>query len=579
MTGMFHDFLLSFPWSITLILGISLLVASLLVPFMQFWFIRKPLQTGGKGFSFLDILQKYYNKLLDVCFKHPYYTVITGLTFIFVGIILMGKLPQNLMPTADRNQFAVEIYLPTGIAIEKTSAIADTLENILRADDRIVSVTSFTGCASPRFHTAYAPQIAGPNYAQFIVNTKGNKEHVYSLDECIEAALDNNVRMKNAQNNLRMVEHSKQEAFSKYFPTVSAMGSGFLADKSLVRMGLSPEMQMAFMKNGLVGDVSATLPLFTGGQIVNGNKLAKVNVEVNRLQQRQSQNEVTLTVENYFWQVVMLKEKLQTISTLDKQLTQLLQDVETSVQAGVTTRNDLLQVQLRQNEIQSKRIQAENMLSLSRSMLAQYIGHPADSIEVAATLKDTLPQGPEGLYTPPEAALATTNEYNLLQQNVKASSLQHKMAIGKNLLTIAIGGGYAYENLLGKDHTFWLGFATVSVPISGWWGGSHDIQRQKLQLRNAENQLADQSQLLVIRMKHTWDDLNDAYKQVKIALLSIEQAKENLRLNTDYYAAGTCTMSDLLDAQSLYQQSRDKYVETYAQYEVKKREYLQVTGR
>ena len=579
MTGMFHDFLLSFPWSITLILGISLLVASLLVPFMQFWFIRKPLQTGGKGFSFLDILQKYYNKLLDVCFKHPYYTVITGLTFIFVGIILMGKLPQNLMPTADRNQFAVEIYLPTGTAIEKTSAIADTLENILRADDRIVSVTSFTGCASPRFHTAYAPQIAGPNYAQFIVNTKGNKEHVYSLDECIEAALDNNVRMKNAQNNLRMEEHSKQEAFSKYFPTVSAMGSGFLADKSLVRMGLSPEMQMTFMKNGLVGDVSATLPLFTGGQIINGNKLAKVNVEVNRLQQRQSQNEVTLTVENYFWQVVMLKEKLQTISTLDKQLTQLLQDVETSVQAGVTTRNDLLQVQLRQNEIQSKRIQAENMLSLSRSMLAQYIGHPADSIEVAATLKDTLPQGPEGLYTPPEAALATTNEYNLLQQNVKASSLQHKMAIGKNLPTIAIGGGYAYENLLGKDHTFWLGFATVSVPISGWWGGSHDIQRQKLQLRNAENQLADQSQLLVIRMKHIWDDLNDAYKQVKIALLSIEQAKENLRLNTDYYAAGTCTMSDLLDAQSLYQQSRDKYVETYALYEVKKREYLQVTGR
>ena len=183
MTGMFHDFLLSFPWSITLILGISLLVASLLVPFMQFWFIRKPLQTGGKGFSFLDILQKYYNKLLDVCFKHPYYTVITGLTFIVVGIILMGKLPQNLMPTADRNQFAVEIYLPTGTAIEKTSAIADTLENILRADDRIVSVTSFTGCASPRFHTAYAPQIADPNYAQFIVNTKGNKETVDLLDE------------------------------------------------------------------------------------------------------------------------------------------------------------------------------------------------------------------------------------------------------------------------------------------------------------------------------------------------------------------------------------------------------------
>ena len=66
---------------------------------------------------------------------------------------------------------------------------------------------------------------------------------------------------------------------------------------------------------------------------------------------------------------------------------------------------------------------------------------------------------------------------------------------------------------------------------------------------------------------------------VKIAKLSIEQSSENLRLNTDYYASGTCSISDLLDAQTLYRQSRDKYVEAYAQYEVKKREYLQATGR
>ena len=73
--------------------------------------------------------------------------------------------------------------------------------------------------------------------------------------------------------------------------------------------------------------------------------------------------------------------------------------------------------------------------------------------------------------------------------------------------------------------------------------------------------------------------MNDAYKQVGIALSSIEQATENLRIQTDYYGAGTCTMSEWLDAQTLFQQSRDKYVEAYAQYEVKKREYMQATGR
>lgn len=181
--GMIHDFLLSFPWSITLILGISLLVAMLLVPFMQFWFIRKPVSPVKKGFSFMDLLQTYYNKLLDVCFAHPYLTLGTGIASVVLGVLLMGKLPQKLMPIADRDQFAVEIYLPTGTAVEKTAVVADSVAHILRSDSRVVSVTSFIGCSSPRFHTAYAPQLGGANYAQLIVNTLGNTETVALLDE------------------------------------------------------------------------------------------------------------------------------------------------------------------------------------------------------------------------------------------------------------------------------------------------------------------------------------------------------------------------------------------------------------
>lgn len=136
-----------------------------------------------------------------------------------------------------------------------------------------------------------------------------------------------------------------------------------------------------------------------------------------------------------------------------------------------------------------------------------------------------------------------------------------------------------YHNFLPEDQRFWVGFATVTVPLTGWWGGSHAIKKEKLQVKNTENQLADQGELLVIRMKNAWNGVNEAYEQMKIARLSIEQSTENLRLNTDYYKAGTCTMSDLLDAQTLFQQSCDKYVESYTDYELKKREYLQVTGR
>ena len=404
-------------------------------------------------------------------------------------------------------------------------------------------------------------------------------QHAYTLDECIREALSNNVRIKNAENDLRAARQDRQSAFANYFPSVSATGGGFLADQGLLQMEMAPGQGISMMKNGVVGGVTASLPLFTGGQIANGNKLAEVNVEVKRLQRGLSDKEVRLTAEQYFWQIVTLKEKLKTITTVEKQLGQLNADVEAAVHAGLTTRNDLLQVRLRQNETRSGRIEVENALSLSRSMLAQYIGHPSDSIDVQMDISWSLPQRPDSLYRNPDASLLLTEEYHLLLQNLKASRLQHKLTVGKHLPTVAIGGGYVYENLMDKDQSFWIGFATVSVPLTGWWSGTHEIKRDKLRVQNAEIQLEDQSQLLVIRMQNAWNELNDAYKQMEIALQSIEQADENLRLNTDYYSAGTCTMSELLDAQTLYQQSRDKYVESCMQYEVKKRTYLQATGR
>lgn len=404
-------------------------------------------------------------------------------------------------------------------------------------------------------------------------------QRVYTLDECLQRALENNVRIKNAGNNLEIAKQGSQEAFTKYFPSLSATGTGFMADKGLLQLDMGLGMQMSLMKKGVVGGVSASMPLFTGGQIVNGNKLAKVNIQVNRLQYNQSENEVKLTTENYYWQVVMLKEKLQTITVVEAQLANLLKDVEASVNAGVTTRNDLLQVQLRQNEIESSRSQIENALTLSQQVLAQYIGEDSGIVDVPPVAGEVLPGHPQGLYRNPESSLVLTNEYHLLQQNLKANKLQRRITVGKYLPTVAIGGGYMYDNLMDKDHPFWMGFATVSIPLSGWWGGSHDVRKQELQVRNAENQLTDQSELLILRMQQNWNDLTDAYKQMQISMRSIEQATENLRLNTDYYKAGTCTMNDLLDAQTLFQQSKDRYVESYARYEVKKCEYLQATGR
>jgi multidrug efflux pump len=181
MTGMYHDFVRLFPVGLTIVLLTSLLVAELVVPFLQYHFITEPMDSGSsaksgkKKFSLLGAMQGFYDKVVNSSFTHAGLTVFLGCASVVLGAFLLLKLPQRLMPVADRNQFAVEIYLPTGASLDETAAIADSLEHILKKDKRVVSIASFKGTSSPRFQTAYAPQFGGKNYAQFIVNTTGTK--------------------------------------------------------------------------------------------------------------------------------------------------------------------------------------------------------------------------------------------------------------------------------------------------------------------------------------------------------------------------------------------------------------------
>ena len=187
MKGMMKDFVKWFPLGISVVLGASLLVAVLVVPWMQFTFIRKGLKKDNKGEgkqrrTFLDIMQSYYDRLIERCFAHPFITLGVGALSVVVGAVLFASMPQKLMPRAERNQFAVEIYLPQGTSIERTAAVADSLRNMMQTDKRIRNISTFYGMSSPRFQTSYAPQLGGTNYAQFIVNTENDAATMALVD-------------------------------------------------------------------------------------------------------------------------------------------------------------------------------------------------------------------------------------------------------------------------------------------------------------------------------------------------------------------------------------------------------------
>ena len=174
MKGMFHDCLEDFPITITINLMVSLLLAVTVIPFLETRII-KPDKVNTNGNAITNWVQQTYDKVLDFTFAHPWVTIGSGIAVILLSLLIAPTLKIRLFPFADRDQFAVEIYLPDGKGMAETELVADSVQHVLEKDERITGITGFIGCSSPRFMDAYAPQMAGKNYAQFIVNTKSDK--------------------------------------------------------------------------------------------------------------------------------------------------------------------------------------------------------------------------------------------------------------------------------------------------------------------------------------------------------------------------------------------------------------------
>ena len=185
MTGTAGDVVGLFPVCITINLMVSLALAVFVMPALEVGLIKKATssrQEQGKK-NVTDYVQDLYDKCLEWNFRHPWITICIALLLVAISGIIFPKLKMRQFPYADRNQFAVEIYLPETAGLAETEEIADSVRDILLSDERVLSVTSFVGCSSPRFHISYAPQMGVPNYAQLIVNTPDIKTTAALLDE------------------------------------------------------------------------------------------------------------------------------------------------------------------------------------------------------------------------------------------------------------------------------------------------------------------------------------------------------------------------------------------------------------
>jgi multidrug efflux pump len=430
----------------------------------------------------------------------------------------------------------------------------------------------------------------------FMANAQGQ----FTLDSCKKITLKNNTQVKNSNIEIEASQRIEQAAFTRYFPNISAIGLGVKFSDPLLKIDMPggnlpvyngdpatlpfatefayfPGVSISMMEHLYTGAITATQPIFTGGRIINGNHLARLGSDVSAQKLTMSTNEALYKTEELYWQIISLTEKMNTINSYEHLLDTLYKDVNNAYNAGLINYNDVLRVSLKQSELKMNRLKLENGLKLATMSLCQHLGLPYDP-RIKLTDSAGISSEPASLYIDPGQALTKRAEYNLVQENVEAEKLQSKMKLGEYMPQVAVGvGAFTFDMQDGFNNNL-MAFGTVTIPLTDWWGGSYNIKERRLKEEIAQNNADYTAQMLKLQIEKAWTDLQESWQQIKIAEEAIGQARENLKITNDNYNAGTIGISDLLEAQAIFQNTCDNLTEARCSYMIKMAEYMRVTG-
>jgi outer membrane protein len=438
--------------------------------------------------------------------------------------------------------------------------------------------------------------------AALMIPSQGMAQRSLTLEECRQLALQNSAKAKLSELEIEAAHHRRKAAITAYFPTISASGSIFKAQDPLMEITTSggnlpvydgnpmhiftatqfaylPSSTMGLLKSGTIGMVTAVQPIFAGGRILNGNKLASLGEEASGYKNSLARNEVLLRSEEQYWLIYSLSDKLSTIRAYEVLLDRLSNQVEDAYASGLTMKNDVLKVKLKKSGVLLNKTKLESGKKLATMAFCQYLGIPYDSLLTLLTPLDAN-EPPDVYYSEKTDAVEKRPEYLLLRAGVRSEELQRRMKLGEYLPQAGIGVAGVYMKLDdAKERKLGLVFGTLSIPISGWWEASHALGEQSAKVQIAENNLKDNTELLLLQIEKCWQDLNVPYKQVLLCAEAKNEAEENLTLNQNSYENGLTSVGDLLEARALLQQANDHLTDARAAYRNHLVEYLQATGR
>jgi outer membrane protein TolC len=440
--------------------------------------------------------------------------------------------------------------------------------------------------------------VAGLLMLVFVAVPASAQEAPLTLEQCRELTLKHNAEIRSTDLSVAEAEAMSQVARTKYFPQISAGATALAAASPMAEVATHsgnlsvfdgstrtaltaflPAGSMAMAQNGYAVNLTAVQPLYAGGRISNGNRLASLGIDVARENGTIARRDSLALTEEKYWRVVELTEKQHTLDAYDALLKALEAQARDAVDAGLATPNDLLKVTVQRKKVDVDRMRLESGIRLSARDLRRHIGlSDGDTISLADTLAP--PQDPTVLKGEKEGGFERRPEIRQLERAVRAEQLQAEVKRGEMLPTVSVGAvalHYDFSGLERINNVAVLG--TVSIPISARREVGQAIAALHAREQIAESRLDSSRRLIALDIEKRWDDLSVAWRAADVADAAIEQAELNLREARDRHAAGLSTVSDVLEPEVLLHQAQDHRIDARRDYWLARAAYLRAIGR
>ena len=406
-----------------------------------------------------------------------------------------------------------------------------------------------------------------------------------SLKDCIVLSETNNPYIKNTYLDIQSARFQKKEVYAEYFPRISFRALGISSYDYFIDIVLGPEMgelareteSAGFTKSGFNATLTLMQPLYAGGRINAGNKLAKVGIKAAELKHAVNLREKREEIEKSYWEIVALEEKRHTIRHLEELLDILERDVASAIDAGVVTESDRMLVTMKKNELKSGKIQLDGGIKLLKMNLFNAIGQDysliagvADSIKphidkivLSDRLSSLLP--PSEYYIPEEEFAAGVTETELLNAMVEAKKLEKDLALGEYLPAAGVGVSYGYSSFTNSNFNA-IGLATISIPISNWGKGTLKLKRLNNEIQKAVNEKEHLTSQLLLQARQLWLNLNVTWEQMKVAEENLILAERTVYDQMSRFNAGLVPISEVLMNQTTLFEATENLIDKQIEY-------------